>query len=210
VAFAFAANGRRLASAGADGSILLWDVSRQPGAPRKEEEPLTAKALDGLWSDLAGEDATTAFRAICTLAQAPEQSLPVLRERTAPPAPIDLKRIPKLIEELDSGRFEVRQKAVRELRRLGTLAVPALNEALAAGPSLEVRRRLESLLKDVDLPQATPEELRTARALEVLERIGTPEARQAVEALSWQGQESWLGQEVQATLIRMRQRASRP
>ena len=57
-----------------------------------------------------------------------------------------LQRIPRLLADLDDDEFTVREKASTELAKLGELALPALQKALAAEPSPEVRFRVEALL----------------------------------------------------------------
>ena len=52
-----------------------------------------------------------------------------------------------------------------------------LREALAKNPTLEVRRRLELVQASFTLPLPAGEALRGIRAVAVLERIGTPQAR---------------------------------
>src|SRR5262249_18962003 len=62
----FAADGRRLASAGSDSTILIWDVTG--GAvirPRKDS--LKPGELEGLWKDLGDANAAKADRAKWTL-----------------------------------------------------------------------------------------------------------------------------------------------
>jgi len=66
------------------------------------------------------------------------------------------------------------------LKELGPRAEPALRTALQAKPSLEQRRHIEELLAAAPSPP-TSEELRQLRALIVLERIGTPQARRLLE-----------------------------
>jgi HEAT repeat protein len=67
--------------------------------------------------------------------------------------------------------------------------------------TLEARRRIEAVLTDRTRPP--PEELRTLRAIAVLERIGTPEARQALEKLTG-GAEARERQEAKAALERLK------
>jgi hypothetical protein len=55
---------------------------------------------------------------------------------------------------------------------------------LAANPPLETRQRLEDLLKQMTGDVLQGERLRVYRAVEVLERIGTAEARQVLQALA--------------------------
>jgi hypothetical protein len=58
-----------------------------------------------------------------------------------------------------------------------------LRETLSGKPSAEVRKRVEELLAGVRQVRS-PEVLRRLRAVQVLERIGAPEARRLLEALA--------------------------
>jgi hypothetical protein len=60
------------------------------------------------------------------------------------------ERVARLLKELDSTEFEVRERAHRDLAAMGPWAVGALREALANKPSLETAKRLEALLQDAD------------------------------------------------------------
>ena len=53
----------------------------------------------------------------------------------------------RLIADLDSDVFDVREKAAKEWK-LGAAAEPALRKALEGRPSAEVRRRVEGLLQE--------------------------------------------------------------
>ena len=125
-----------------------------------------------MWSDLAG-NTRKAYRAIHTLAAAPVPTVAFLQEcfRLAG----DGKHIKKLLVDLDSDSFVTRETASRELTRMPYRAEPMLRWALQNKPSLELRRRIEPILTEPRFP--TAEDLRTLRAIAVLERIGTPEAR---------------------------------
>lgn len=175
-AFSFAPDGRRLATGMPDGTILLWDISLPSSKPQR----LEAKEIESLWADLADADAAKAWRAVWRMAEAPQDALAFLhgRVKPCPTAAEDLTR--KLLADLDSDSFAIREAAVKRLKALGPQTEPALRAALQAKPSLEQRRRIEQLLAAPPLPP-TPEELRQLRALIVLERIATPEARRLLE-----------------------------
>jgi hypothetical protein len=106
-----------------------------------------------------------------------------------------------LLAGLDSDTFTVRQKATRELQALGELARPALKRALEKTSSIEVRQRAEKLLRNPK--DLTPDQLRGIRAVEVLERIATPEARSVLEALAKGLPEARLTEEAKAALKRL-------
>ncbi len=87
------------------------------------------------------------------------------------------------IAELDSDRFPVRQAAARELEQRGAQAEQALERAVQDGLSLEARRRAEDLLQTLRGNVST-EVLRTLRAIQTLETIGSPEARAVLRQLA--------------------------
>ena len=93
-------------------------------------------------------------------------------------------RIAKLLAALDGDDFEGREKASRGLAELGDLAGPAVRQALAGKPSPEARRRLEQLARGLDKPVEDAEEARALRGVEVLEHIGSADARKLLEELS--------------------------
>jgi hypothetical protein len=197
-------DGRRAFTALADGSGLMWDlasaVGPAPQVPGKKE-------LAAWWDDLASDDARRAYAAVWRLAEAPRGAgVTIVADRLRPP-PVDGKEVRRLIDELDSDTFAVREKATRRLEALGAAALPALREALAKEPSLEVRRRLEKLL--ASKADASPEVRRRLRALQVLERAGSAEARQALAALARGATHTAEAQEARAALERLERRGMR-
>ncbi len=181
ICFDFSLDGRRLATGMPDGTILLWDVSLPPSKPQH----LQAREIASLWADLADTDAAKAWRAVWRLSDAPNDALAFLRGHMKPyryPT-ASANEMRKLLADLDSDSFEVRDAAAKRLNELSFQVEPALRAALNAKPSLEQRRRIEELLVAAP-PPPTPEELRQLRALIVLERIGTPEARRLLEEVA--------------------------
>jgi len=107
-----------------------------------------------------------------------------IKERLKPATPLDMMRVEELLKQLDAKQFKVRDIATNELLKLGEQIVPALDKALTANPPLEIKQRLEGLRGKLTGMVLQGERLRAYRAIEVLERIGTPEARQVLQALS--------------------------
>jgi RNA polymerase sigma factor (sigma-70 family) len=200
---AFAPDGRKLASSSYDSTILIWDVAsvaaRQP-APQHDSG---AQAVATAWAVLASADAKAAYRALRLLAEAPALSLPLAGQWLRPAQAPDAREVQRWIDDLDSGRFAARERAVRELARLAEGAAAALRRFLAQGPAPEARRRVEQLLDKLQGPVTDPERLRQLRALELLERIATREARQLLQALTQGAPEARLTQAAQDTLRRL-------
>jgi hypothetical protein len=80
---------------------------------------------------------------------------------------------------------------------------PALLAALKAKPGPEKKRRLEELLKALAPGGPNPELVRPARALEVLERVGTPQARRLLRALAKGNPGARLTADAQSALKRL-------
>jgi WD40 repeat protein len=185
-ALAFSADGRTLASGSRDTTVLLWDVSaaiRGAGNTKARLVP-TKEELARLWDDL-GRAGREGERAVWTLADNPQEAVALIKERLPRRGGADAERLAKLIKQLDDDLFERREQAAKEVDGMGRAAVPALREALRRDPSAEVRRRIETLLAKHDArPRLLPEgELRMGRAIQVLELIGTPEAREVLRGL---------------------------
>jgi RNA polymerase sigma factor (sigma-70 family) len=196
---AFSADGRTLISSAGDSTVLVWDLA----APGGKAAPPKAQ-LEQDWAALSSPDAPRAYEAICRLAAFPKQSVPLLRERL-----LGLKEGPeqvrRWIRELDDRRFVVRERAMVELKKLGRQVEADLRRALTQAPP-EARRRLERLLADLPRGPAqgpTGGSLQRLRALEVLDRAGTAEARQVVEALAAGPADSSLTRQARAVLRRL-------
>ena len=149
----------------------------------KEPKKLTPERLSALWDDLAEADAGKAYRAGWRLASDPEASVALLRKRLRP-AEVDAEAVAKVLAVLDSNDFDEREAASRQLAAFGELAGPAVRKALEAKPSLEASRRLVELADKLDGPVAIPEQARALRFVEVLEHVGSAEARWLLDDLA--------------------------
>jgi WD40 repeat protein len=179
---AFTPDGRRLISGGWDMTALVWDMDAAR-APAAREEKRTAKELGALWERLAG-DADEADEAMRELAASPEKATELLGRSLKPVGKAQQELIARLVRDLDSDSFAERERASAALEELGEDAAEALWKALDGKPSPEVRRRAEALLERLRDKARSPERLRELRAVQVLEWIGSPEARRALETLA--------------------------
>jgi WD40 repeat protein len=180
---AFAPDGKTVASAMSDGTALVWDLT--PPGWQAPKQKLAPDALNQFWADLTGEDAPKAYQAVWSLAAAPDEALPFLKARVRPTTQLEKARVQKLLADLDAEDFAAREAAGKELARFGPLVEPALRQALAETTSEEVRKRVQPLLKALEgWVIQDPDTLRTLRAIWVLQRIGTPEARTILEKLA--------------------------
>jgi len=198
-ALAFSRDGRLLASGSEDGTILVWKV------PDGEDLPVTLKAEEALtfWQALSSDDTARANRALAGLAAAPARAIPLIKERfRAPGNPPSPERLARLITDLDDASFKVRERATRELAEASADVADALRKTLENDPSTETRRRIEALLDRLN-KGGNPERLRCLRAIEVLERIGTPQARDMLRELAEKDIDAALREEIRASLRRL-------
>jgi WD40 repeat protein len=197
-ALAFAADGKLL-SVSMDGTALVWDTSDlKPKAPERPGK-IDAEAA---WNALAAEDAARSYEMMTRLGESPAATVDLLRQRLKPADGADAKRIAQLIAQLDDDDFDKRQEASRELAKFGARAEGALREAARAA-SAEAMRRAEDLLKKLEEGGALGERLRQSRALEVMEGIGTTEAKQLLEELAKGAPNAVLTREAKASLGRL-------
>jgi WD40 repeat protein len=175
-ALAFSPDATRLATAHADGTVLVWEL------PPGHRDPWKGADVDTLWADL-GTPAADAWRALWHLLAYPGPATELLRARAKPiPAWTDT---PEQIAKLDHPKYAVREEAARELARRGAVVEGDLRAALQKTTSAEQRERLEGLLNKLNYAVAPDGEvLRGLRAVWLLERLGTAEAKKLLERLA--------------------------
>jgi WD40 repeat protein len=197
---AFSFDGQSLATGSVDTQVLVWDVNRLLKDKRPAALELTTAEFSPLWTKLASQDAAAAYDAVRRLEQSPVQAARFLEERLLP---VDGQRIARLIADLDSDKFQVRNRASAELEQLGEQAEDALRKALAKKPPLEVEKRIEQVLQTIQQAR-----LRGVRAVEVLEQINTKEALQLLETLAHGPEAHARTREAQAALERLTRRSA--
>ena len=199
----FAADGKTLVSGGNDTTILLWDLVRIKREPRPQIAELQPKEFEKLWGNLISGDAVEAGKTVQTLIAGSNASVALLKDRIQPAAPVDPKVVDQWLRDLDSSNFTKRAIATSELRKLAELAIPSLQKMLTSQPSLETKRRVEPLLQELTGRNLTAEQVRIVRFIEVLDRIGTSEAREVLERLAKGATGSLTTREAHSTLQRL-------
>jgi hypothetical protein len=183
LALAFAPDGKTLASGGREPWALLWDVSglAEPLKLNEKDE------LGPLWLVLAGEDADRAYQMTWKLSAGGRPAADLLRRRLASLRPPDKRFVAQRIAELAHPRYRVREAAEVDLEVWGAQVVQALRDALDdADLPLDVRRRMERALARATARgrNCAPAEAIASRGVEALERMATPEAREALAELA--------------------------
>jgi WD domain, G-beta repeat len=197
----FSADGKTLVSTGDDTTLMFWDVAEVTQRPKPKVVSLSPEECKSYWTDLAGADAAKAYKAIRAFSAAPGQTVSFLGERLQPARSAGKEEVDRLIADLDSDDFQIREKATSELDELGDTIKPALQKVIDGQPSAEVRSRVNRLLEKLATP--APELLRKLRALEALEAVGGSEARQVVERIANGAAEARLTRDAKAALARL-------
>jgi hypothetical protein len=165
----------------------------------------TGRELETLWTDLTTRDTVVAQQTIAAFVARGEAAVAFLGKRLGPVSRPQTERLARLIADLDSDEYPVRESATRELERLGPLAESALRQALGRELSLEARRRIEQVLQThrserLHLPA---DQLRLARAVEILEQIASSPARRVLEKCAQGAPEALLTREAKGALDRL-------
>jgi WD40 repeat protein len=176
---AFSPDGSRLATGGRDHNVLIWESPAIPQR-KKGKEPSSAE-YDAWWPALGG-DAKVAYEAIGRMSEAPERGVALLKERVRPIHPRDTATVAKLLARLDSDTFAEREKAQRDLAKMGDEVEYLLREAIRGDVSAELHLRVRKLLKKYDT--LSPLGKQHYRAVIALEWIGTPAARALLRSLA--------------------------
>jgi WD40 repeat protein len=210
---AFSLDGSFLVSGSEDTTLLVWDIR---GAKFSRS-----------WLNLSAKNDAIVNRSIEGFLSAPKESVPYLARRLQRGTSLE-SQVEHLVDGLNDEAFSVRQTAKNQLLKLGPPAEFFLLQRLRRETSAEVRREGEAILHSLRIPSVLPatppkkgdeepilSEKRTPhfeettagsdertyqRALSVLSRIGTPEAREVLTNLSRGDARSWFGQQAKAAL----------
>ena len=196
---AFAPDGSFLVSGSEDTTALVWDLTGRLDNDAKSAESLSNEELQACWAAMAENDGRQAWQTVRRLAVAPKQSLPLIRRILVPIVPADDKLVANMFADLEKDDFRIRERAARELQNHGETVELTLRRKLETGPPTETAARCRDILEHI---QQAPERLRKIRALQVLERLPTDEARQFLNALARGAPEALLTQDAKSALER--------
>jgi hypothetical protein len=185
---------------------LVWDVTGICQDGKLLTHTSHPEEIERLWMELGSEDGIRAYRAMWMMVAASRPAVSFLAERLQSEKSVEDARIKQLIAELDNEQFKTRARATQELEELGELAETVLRKAHASDLSPEAGRRVRNLLHKVEAQILSPKQLLTLRALEVLEHIGTPEAKQVLQKLAAGAPDARLTREAEAALRRLAKR----
>lgn len=172
-------DGKTLASGGSDGSACLWDAKGK--LLHKWDASATPLAFDpkGRWLATAGNDASVTIRSIddynriiahydrifayqflvihpdakSYAASAGEKVVRIYPIDLAQASPADDKRTRELMDLWDNKDYEVREKASRDLARMGNVTKHLVTKSAKEAVSAEMRIRARELLRTLETPQ---------------------------------------------------------
>ena len=175
---AFSPRGETVA-ANSHNTALLWQVFPEGSETAGRDGSSGTPGFLDHWESLAEGDAKRAYEAIRGLGDGKDRAVEFIEERLHP-APLELPDSLRVwIAELGADDYEVRESASVRISRMGSAAEPALRDALAKGPAPEAHNRLQILIDQITPPfdEFPNEPLRTIRAIQAVERIGTEKAK---------------------------------
>jgi RNA polymerase sigma factor (sigma-70 family) len=172
----FAPNGQLL-SGSRDTTVLAWEIR-----PPRVAASVT---LERAWNDLAKREAAEAFQSEGRFMAAPRDTVKFFAEKIKPVAALDPRQVGRLLADLGSDEFAVREAASKALAGLDEQATPYLEDTLKSTESPEVRVRVQQLLEQRRQVPISSEQLRQTRAVMALERIGDGEAKELLRR--WAG-----------------------
>jgi RNA polymerase sigma factor (sigma-70 family) len=199
-ALVFAPDGRILALAGGDHQIHRWDL-----AARRELPPLTGHMGEVRCLAFSPDGTVLASGSMDTTALIwPQTPLPAHpASRKGPLSPQELETLWTDLASADAGKAD---RAIWNLTGTAGQSVPFLDARLRLATVEVGPPSKEGLPLDPQTAVPLPPQLRMLRAVEVLERIGTPEAYRLLQTLATDAAETQVAAEARAALGRLDKR----
>ena len=181
---AFTPDGQTLIAGCTDGSLLFWKwAQRLPGDAGGAVIASAPGAPKSAWESLGDAVAVNGQRAVRTLIANPTEAVGLLESRLAAVPIPEQSVVARLIDALGHRGFAERERAQRDLGAYRESIRKELTVAAQGHTSSEARQRCRQLLTVIDGPMDI-ERLRSLRAVQALEGIGTPAANKLLEKLS--------------------------
>jgi WD40 repeat protein len=202
----FSVDGRLLVTGSQDTTTIAWDLSTPARQPARPVKGLTEEGFRRLWNDLRDRDAGKAHRALWDLVAAGGPAVAALRGRLRAAEGVDAKQVAEWIAQLDHPQYLIRERATTALMQAADQAESALRAVLVRTASAEVRQRVRRILDGAIDANLAPDRLRELRAVEALERLADPAARQVLDDLSRGADGALLTREAQEAAKRLNAR----
>ncbi|MFO0937574.1 MAG: sigma-70 family RNA polymerase sigma factor [Gemmataceae bacterium] len=192
--------GRRLISAGVDRTALVWDVTQSEGPA-----PASATAA---WKDLSQADAKKAYAAERFLLDHPAETMASFPSTLKPVPAVAMADVQVWIAALDANDYADRETATKQLMAHADQIRAELEEAANRGTSAEAKKRLSRILESSDesgVIEGT--RLQQIRAVEILERMETPESIAKLKQLATGAPRSTMTRDALSAIARIRDRS---
>jgi WD40 repeat protein len=209
-ALALSPDGKLLAAVEANGqALLIWATAAGPSAPVGPRVALTQQELTDCWTDLNAPEHDRMSQAWRKFGAAGDSAIAFIRQKIRTVTRPEARRtLDKLIADLDSDKFVIRERAIKELVAFGDLAFFPLQRLVQSPPSLEAATRASLLLKKLGEPKLTPDCFRVFEAIDLLEQLGTADAIGLLKEIEREALVSPIQREAQQALERIMRSAN--
>ena len=203
VSMCYDANDVRLVTGNSDTTVLFW---RAPHWKKDVNEGLSVSVgsneyYGNRWASLRSQTDNSFFDAFRLFVRDGDDSVAFIRRHLQPIPEPDMELITQCIRSLSDDQFEVRKKSFAQLKRFGDLAFPQLHHRLREAPLLDEKKLIQQLLREENV--LTPDQLRNLRAIQILEYIGTSDAKDLLCLISTGSTASRLTRSASASLKRL-------
>ena len=175
-------DGNTLVTGSQDSTLMSWDMTLPKRHALSSFVSLTDASRAMHWEKLAGS-AEEANLSIWALAADRSHAVKFLGGKFAKPKLAPSDQIKQWIDDLDSRQYAVRERAEKKLQAHADQAEAELRKALATSAEAEGRKRISRILESAN-SRSSPDVVREVRAIEVLEKIGTPDAIELLKSLA--------------------------
>lgn len=176
-------DGRSLVTGHLCGVAYVWDV---PTLVMQESDQCNALDTDAqAWEALAGASGIRAMCALWHIVDRGKGWIPTVSQYLRSEVFAELEHA-ELIRELESDSFEVRERAVSQLIRLGDQVIPSVEERQRRHCNADVLARLRVVSDSIRYPtlHLSGEWARRIRCIQILEAIGGRDALDALRSLA--------------------------